>query len=72
MYTKTMLQWKRGYFGHISQLEPLVNKEDYKKACLQSVEHHPSTTLSLAEFVWISRYPVVEDIYSNPLERSSS
>lgn len=46
--------------GHVSQLEPLVNKEDCKKACLQYVEHHPSTILSLAELLWISRHPVIK------------
>lgn len=44
----------------MSHLEPLVNKEDHKKACLQSVEHHPSTILSLAELAWISRHPVIK------------
>lgn len=43
-------------FGQLSQI---VNKEDYKKACLQSVEHHPSSFLSLAELAWISRHPVI-------------
>jgi len=58
------------------QLEPLFKKEDCKKACLQSVEHRQSSTLSLAELALISRYPVMIGIKNkqlfNPFERASS
>jgi len=53
-----MLRWKRISESRISP-KPLVNKEDCKKACLQSAEHHPSATLSLAEHAWISAHPAI-------------
>lgn len=53
-----MMEMNNSYASN-DQLEPFIMKEDYKKACLQSVEHHQSSTLSPAELALISRYPVI-------------
>lgn len=55
------------------KLESLFKKEDCKKACLQSVEHRQSSTLSLAELALISKYPVMKKKQLfNSFERASS